>query len=103
LLFSRLPQLAVEEYFTSSGALPVPIYWIGANRSTKSAPFTWYPVNTTVQVVPNDDPYVHWNWFYPSRRVLEFHCGLARWGNTVDRPTAGPGARVLSDCTAGCC
>ncbi len=69
----------MEQYFTSSGALPVAIYWIGANRTTKQAPFKWYPVNASIGTVPNDDPYIHWNWFWPGRRLLEFHCGLARW------------------------
>jgi hypothetical protein len=75
-----LLQLAVEEYFTSSGALPVPTYWLGANRTTKSAPFVWYTINTTIGTMPNDDPYIHWNWFYPGRRVLDNRCGLARCG-----------------------
>lgn len=71
------PQIAVEEYFTSSGALPVAVYWLGANRSTKAKPFTWLD-NTTIGIVPNDDPYIHWNWFFPNRRILEYHCALAR-------------------------
>jgi hypothetical protein len=78
-LLAPLLQLAVEEYFTSSGALPVPIYWLGANRTSKTSPFAWYPLNATIGVIPNDDPYIHWNWFYPNRRVLEYHCALARW------------------------
>jgi hypothetical protein len=70
-------QLAVEMYFYEAGTLPPAIYWIGANRTSKTQPFTWLD-NTTIGTVPNDDPYIHWDWFYPNRRVLEYHCALAR-------------------------
>jgi hypothetical protein len=70
-------QLAVEMYFFEAGTLPPSIYWIGANRTSKTKPFTWLD-STTIGTVPNDDPYIHWDWFYPNRRVLEYHCALAR-------------------------
>jgi hypothetical protein len=70
-------QLSAEEYFTSSGALPVAAYWIGASRGTKTQPFQWFD-NSTISNVPSDDPYVHWNWLFPNRRILDYHCALAR-------------------------
>jgi hypothetical protein len=70
-------QLAVEQYFADAGTLPTSIYWLGANRTSKTKPFTWLD-NTTIGTIPNDDPYIHWDWFYPNRRVLEYHCALAR-------------------------
>ena len=71
------PQLAVEEYFSSSGALPVATYWIGISRPSKSSPFR-FADNVTVSNVPSDEPYIHWNWLFPNRRILDYHCALAR-------------------------
>ncbi len=74
---SNAKQLAVETYFADAATLPSSVYWLGANRTTRTKPFTWLD-NATIGTVPNDDPYVHWDWFYPNRRVLEYHCALAR-------------------------
>ncbi len=74
---SSAKQLAVEQYFADAGTLPTNVYWLGANRTSKTQRFAWLD-NTTIGTVPNDDPYIRWNWFYPTRRVLEYHCALAR-------------------------
>ncbi len=72
-------QLSVEEYFTSSGMLPVATYWIGISRATRSAQFA-FADNTTIPSLPSDVPYLHWNWLTPNRRVQDMNCVEARWG-----------------------